>query len=129
MKAENREKVRSEKRKSGLMWVAIGFGLLVVACGIVFGSIFGVAKGSAKENTTVSKERAVEIAKEYVESNYESVEGDVRVNETDREMIVSEGLKKAYYKYEVELTKGTKLKIDIDIDGRTGKVIFAELDR
>lgn len=126
--------IANEKNKDGKLnikkYICIGaivLAAVVVACGVVLGSVFGVACSSAKKNTTVSRTEAVEISKAYVESTYGA--GNMRVEEVDRDMIMSAGLSKSYYKYEVELIKDATMKIEIEIDGRTGDIIFAEVDR
>lgn len=106
----------------------IVFASLAVSCAIVLGSVFGVATSSAKKNS-VTKDEAIEIAKAYVEKEYGTVSGNIWVGDVDRDMIMSAGLTHSYYEYELEIHKGPTVKLDIEINGKNGEIIYAKLDR
>ncbi len=101
---------------------------LTVVAGAVCGGVFGTAVTSAKnlshfENTP----EAGECAKRYIVNNLND-NGSLIVTEIDRNLVMSDGLNKAYYRYEVEVQSLNGREYDILVDGRNGECKVMEID-
>lgn len=115
--------------KMALATVCIVVATLVVVSGVVLGSIFGVAISSAKKNTIVERGQVRQIAEEYIATEQLAVDESTIGFELERDLEITSALKNSYYTYEVKINTSRGKEIELIIDGRNGKVIYAEVDR
>lgn len=127
------EKVKKAAKKFSLKMaittVCIVLVTLVVAAGIVLGSVFGVAVGGAKRNTSVvSQEEVKQIALDYIKTEL-NIDEEAIGWKIERDLEMTSKLKNSYYIYEVDVNTSRGKEIELEIDGRNGKVIYVEVDR
>ena len=127
IKKADDEKVKKAAKKFSLKMavttVCIVLVTLVVAAGIVLGSVFGVAVGGAKRNTSVvSQEEVKQIALDYIKT-------ELNIDEEAIGWKIERDLEMTYYIYEVDVNTSRGKEIELEIDGRNGKVIYVEVDR
>ena len=93
---------------------------LVVAAGIVLGSVFGVAVGGAKRNTSVvSQEEVKQIALDYIKTEL-NIDEEAIGWKIERDLEMTSKLKNSYYIYEVDVNTSRGKEIELEIDGRNG---------
>ena len=133
IKGASGRKVKKAAKKFSLKMavttVCIVLVTLVVAAGIVLGSVFGVAVGGAKRNTSVvSQEEVKQIALDYIKTEL-NIDEEAIGWKIERDLEMTSKLKNSYYIYEVEVNTSRGKEIELEIDGRNGKVIYVEVDR
>lgn len=133
IKKADDEKVKKAAKKFSLKMavttVCIVLVTLVVAAGIVLGSVFGVAVGGAKRNTSVvSQEEVKQIALDYIKTEL-NIDEEAIGWKIERDLEMTSKLKNSYYIYEVDVNTSRGKEIELEIDGRNGKVIYVEVDR
>ena len=130
IKKADDEKVKKAAKKFSLkMAVTTVLVTLVVAAGIVLGSVFGVAVGGAKRNTSVvSQEEVKQIALDYIKTEL-NIDEEAIGWKIERDLEMTSKLKNSYYIYEVDVNTSRGKEIELEIDGRNGKVIYVEVDR
>lgn len=131
IKKADDEKVKKAAKKFSLKMavttVCIVLVTLVVAAGIVLGSVFGVAVGGAKRNTSVvSQEEVKQIALDYIKTEL-NIDEEAIGWKIERDLEMTSKLKNSYYIYEVDVNTSRGKEIELEIDGRNGKVIYVEV--
>ena len=102
--------------------------LAVIACGVC-GYIFGTAIPAAKSSASISREQAVDIAKDCV-IEYISADDNIEfvVHDVDRDLNTRDGLKNAVYHYEVEL-RYNGVEYEVDVNAKSGYAVITDIDR
>ena len=88
-----------------------------------------VAAGGAKRNTSVvSQEEVKQIALDYIKTEL-NIDEEAIGWKIERDLEMTSKLKNSYYIYEVDVNTSRGKEIELEIDGRNGKVIYVEVDR
>ena len=88
-----------------------------------------VAVGGAKRNTSVvSQEEVKQIALDYIKTEL-NIDEEAIGWKIERDLEMTSKLKNSYYIYEVDVNTSRGKEIELEIDGRNGKVIYVEVDR
>ncbi len=103
--------------------------LLIVCCSVVFLTIcvacaIGIPiLSNAKDNTNYTEEQAKAIAVTYLAERHPDRAEKIEVRHVEKELEVDGRIKNARYIYIVEIYNGVNEELEIEIDGKTGKII------
>lgn len=101
---------------------------VVTIVGVTLGVIFGISVPAAKKSINYTQEQAETLAIEYAVTNYQMVEEDITIHDSDRDINLQSPLKNSRYVYEIELRDATGVELEVIVDGKTGIVEFEEID-
>ena len=127
VKAEQEEVKKAVKKfniKNTIKIFIIAMVSLVIVTGGILAAIFIPAYNNANENINISKNEAIQMAKEYVINNDNNVIVEqVEVLEYEREFEYNGSAKRAHYVYVIEVYDGVDNVYEIEINAKTGKLI------
>ena len=125
--AAEKETVKKAMKK---YWKKDTLKILLIVCSAVLVLAIGIAcsigipiLNSAKDNLNYSWSDAESIAEAYIVQKFPEGSGKTEVRRVEREIEVEGRIKNARYIYVLEVYNGINEIIEIEIDGKTGKII------
>lgn len=124
--ATNEAERETVKKAMRSYWKKDTLKILIIVCSVVLVLAIGVSLAfaipifrNAKNNTNYTKAQAEAIAIEYVSDRYPNSE----IYRVDRELEIDGRIKHARYVYVVDVYNGINEVIEIEVDGKSGRVI------
>lgn len=118
------KKAMKTYRKKDTLKILVIVGCAMVALMVALACAIGIpVLTKAKNNTNYTREQAKEIAVSYVAEKFPEGAANIKVKEIERELEVNGRVKNARYIYVVEVYNGLNEDFEIEIDGKTGKII------
>ena len=104
--------------------------IIIIACASILVFAIGLAAAigipvlvNAQDNLNYTSAQAKEIAVQYVAELYPDSADKIVVYEVERDLEMDGRIKNARYIYSIELSNGKGRVFEIEIDGRSGKII------
>ena len=111
-------------RKKDTLKILLIVGCAMVTLAIAIACAIGIpVLSKAKGNTNYTREQAKEIAVKYVAQRFPEGRENIEVKEIERELEIDGRVKNARYVYVVEVYNGINEVYEIEIDGKTGKIL------
>ena len=123
---KNRQKAKKGKALKIILGILIPSAIIAAA---VCGYIFGTAIPAARRNAVYSKEEATKIAEEYLSEYLGTDVSKYILNDVDRFLDSSAGLKNTVYRYEVDFRdENNEFEYDVSVNAQTGYARLVEMD-
>lgn len=121
---ETVKKAMKSYRKKDTLKILLIVGCAMVTLAIAIACAIGIpVLSKAKGNTNYTREQAKEIAVKYVAQRFPEGRENIEVKEIERELEIDGRVKNARYVYVVEVYNGINEVYEIEIDGKTGKIL------
>lgn len=107
--------------------------IIVVLCVLAFlaaaicGYIFGTAIPAAKRNSDISREQALDIAKDYLSEYLGKDAHEFILHDIDRHLNSADGLRKSVYCYEFEL-RDDFTEYEVTVNAASGYAVITDVD-
>lgn len=127
-KNEVKRAIKSFNLRDTVKTLIIVFSSLLLVSAITFLAIFIPIYNTAKDNLNVTAAEAKEIATQYMVEKTGIAREDVVIRDFDRDLEVEGRIKNARFIYTMDVYNGYDNSYEIEIDGKTGKILEADKD-
>ena len=128
--ATNTAEKETVKKAMKKYWKKDTLKILTIVCSavLVLAIGIGLAVGipilnNAKDNTNYTEQQAKAIAIEYITGKYPAGSDSVEIYRVEKELEVEGRIKNARYIYVIDIYNGVNNVFEIEIDGKTGKIL------
>lgn len=121
------ESMKRLLRRHRIIQVIIGVVTVLVVLAVVWGGRTFMVMENASKNTNVSREQAIEIAKDLVIEEHGASSSSIVVTDVESHLNTGDGMNHATRIYEIDLRDGTN-EYEIRVNGRTGETHLTDMD-